>query len=194
MMILKLISTIILITLLRINSYCQEPVQSKFENAINYFLENNENLARLWLSLVKDNSASVFDYQKIIGQKMEFFISDTLSMRGLLPFKDSLNADKNLIGLTESGIDNLIAIDKQSKFEPHSDSLLKSLIITKEVNQYKDFKIVFSEPFKNTLRAELWYTYFGDGHRTRFGDSLMILFWFNVDSTIKKVYFIRAIK
>ena len=194
MLILKLILSIILITFLRINSYCQEPAHSKFENAINYFLDNKEKLSRLWLSLVKDNSASVFDYKKIIGPKMEFFISDSVSPRGLLPFKDSLKTDKNIIGLSDSGIDSLIALDEQSKFQPHSDSVLKSLIITKGVDQYKDFKIVFSEPFKNTLCAELWYTYFGNGHRTRFGDSLMILFWFNVDSTIKKVYFIRAIK
>ena len=193
-MTLKLILSVILISHLHTSSYCQVTVHSKFENAIKYFLENKEELSMLWLSLVRDNSASVFDYKKIIGPKMEFFISDSVSPRGLFPFKDSLKADKNILGLTESGIDSLIAIDEQSGFQPHSDSVLKSLIITKGVNQYRDFKIVFSKPFKNTLRAELWYTYFGNGHRTRFGDSLMILFWFNVDSTIKKVYFIRAIK
>ena len=191
---LTLILSVILITHLHISSYCQVTAQSKFENAINYFLDNKEKLSRLWLSLVGDNSASVVDYNKIIGPKMEFFISDSVSPRGLLPFEDSLKADKNIIGLTDSGIDSLIAINERAGFQAHSDSLLKSLIITKGVNQYRDFKIVFSEPFKNTLRAELWYTYFGNGHRIRFGDSLMILFWFNVDSTVKKVYFIRAIK
>lgn len=194
MAIRKFTLPIALTLFLNINIYSQNTSAKKFENAVEYLLANKEKLASVWLSLVNNNSAKVFDYKKIIGPRMEFFISDTVSSRGLLPFIDSLKKDKSLIGLTESGIDSLIAINEQSRFEPHSDSLLKSIIITKKVNQYRDFKIVFSEPFKNTLRAELWYTYFGNGHRSRFGDALMILFWFNDDSTIKKIYYIRAIK
>ena len=194
MILLKSAFLIAVSVFLNLNIYSQSTSAKKFENAVEYLMTNKEKLASVWLSLVNDNSAKGVDYKKIIGSRMEFFISDTLSPRGLLPFIDSLKKDKSIIGLTESGIDSLIALNEQSGFEPYSDSLLKSIIGTGKLNQHKYFKIAFSEPFKNTVRAELWYTYFGNGYRTRFGDSLMILFWFNADSTIRKVYFIRAIK
>jgi hypothetical protein len=166
----------------------------QLESAVNYLLNNKEELAKVWLSLVKDNSANAFDYKKIIGQKLDFEISDTLSPRGLQPFTDSLRKDKIVLALSEAGIDSLITIDRSSSFAPYSHLQLKHLLQAMAVERNKDFKIVFSQPVINTLRAELWYTYFGRGIRTRFGDSVMILFVFDDKAKIKKVYFKRAIK
>jgi len=194
MTIIKSILAIMLSAFLSLTTYSQNSSTKKFENAIDYLLANKEKLGSLWLALVNDNSARVFDYKKIIGSKMEFEISDTLSPRGILPFSDSLKADSHFLNITPKGVDSLIKLDEESLFNPHSDSLLDTILVEKNLKQLRDFRIVFSEPLKNTLRAELWYTYFGRGHRTRFGDSIMILFWFNIYSTIKKVYFIRAIK
>jgi hypothetical protein len=172
----------------------QNIFEKELENGVNYLLNNKQKLASVWLSLIKENSATFFDYKKIIGQELDFEISDTLTPRGLLPFVDSLRKDKILLNLSDEEIDNLIIVDQNTRFKPYINQHLKSLLQTSGLKEDKDFKIVFSEPIRNTLAGELWYTYLGRGLRTRFGDSIMILFVFDDKGCIKKVYFSRAIK
>lgn len=188
------ISVAVFVGFFNTSANCQESSQEKLETAVRYLMNNKEQLALVWMSHVKNNSAKVFDYKKIIGNKMEFEVTDTLSPRGLFPFIDSLKKDENLIDLTDSEIDSLIVLDKKNHFKAYSDSAFNAYLFKNKLKEKKDFKIVFSEPVGNTLRAELWYTYFGREHYTLFGDAIMILFFFSDEQQIKKVYFIRAIK
>jgi hypothetical protein len=156
-------------------------------------MSNKKDLAAAWLINVDDNTADGFDYKKIIGDSMEFEITDTLSAKGLMSFLEILRADSQNTGLGHDEIEKMDMTYKQSSSTPHADTFLKKILIQKDLQYPKNFKIGFSEPQENSLRADLWHTYFSHSYKNRFGDTLMILFLFNADGTVKKWYFQRVI-
>jgi hypothetical protein len=173
----------------------QEVLDKRLDSAVHYLVNHKEKLAQLWLAMVKDQLRTTKGYNEmIIGNILEFEMSDSLRMQGILGFTDSLKRDMNLLSMTAEQVAYIEANYGKTAFDPYAVPALKTLITEKGLTEQKNFKVVLSQPFQNILRAELWPTLFGRGISTRFGSSLFILFVFNEAGGIQKVYFKRAIK
>ena len=172
----------------------QKSTSNNIESSINYLCTNGSLIAAKWLSMVKDNSADYFKYDQILKDGMRFRISDTFYIRGLSYFKDTLNYYGDSVEMSNAEILDPKLYSKYDNYRPYKDSLFESLVIQKNLNIPADFIIGFSKPIKDFIICELWYKEFGQGYRAKFGDSLLILFLFNSDASIRKVYFKRSIK
>ncbi|HMK16762.1 MAG TPA: hypothetical protein VK492_01070 [Chitinophagaceae bacterium] len=167
---------------------------NNLESAINYLSTNRDLLATKWLSMVNNNSGNYYKYDQILKDGMKFRISDTFYIRGISYFKDTLSFYGDSVDISTAEILNPNLYSKYDSYKPSRDSLFDDLIRQKGLNLSADFIIGFSKPIKDFIVCELWYKEFGQGYRAKFGDSIIILFLFNRDSSIRKIYFKRIIK
>lgn len=83
-------------------SECAKSTLNNIESSINYLCANRNLIAAKWLSMVKDNSADYFKYNKVLKDGMRFRISDTFYIRGLSYFKDTLNYYGDSTGISNA--------------------------------------------------------------------------------------------
>jgi hypothetical protein len=85
-----------------LRSECAKSTLNNIESSINYLCANRNLIAAKWLSMVKDNSADYFKYNKVLKDGMRFRISDTFYIRGLSYFKDTLNYYGDSTGISNA--------------------------------------------------------------------------------------------
>jgi hypothetical protein len=156
------------------------------EMAISYLSENKNFLAQKWLSVIQKNSKNFEKYKEILKNGLDFKVSDTFSIRSISYFKDSLEYYSK-----EVGADLFL---ENEYFMPYKDSNVEKLNSAKSINIDTSFTVGFSMPLNKFVICEIWYKDYGQNFKPKFGQSLIILFLFNKNSTIKSIHFRRIIR
>ena len=167
-------------------SHGQDPSLKAFETAVDYLCNNKHLLADKWREIA---SWSKSNYNEVLENGLNFKVADTFFIRSITYFSDSLAFYRDGIpGLGPFPLDKGLP-SEYAAFEPYKDPDAEKIIKDRKVNTDTDFVIGFSKPFKDFVVCELWYKYYGQRYKNRFGESLRILFLFNTDGSIKKVYY-----
>jgi len=171
----------------------QQTELNNFESALIYLTANKKQLAAKWVNTRFEKKQDLEKTNELLKSGLNFKVPDTFHIRGIRMFKDTIAYYKDYIKVFNGSTipDNYSNLEY---FEAYSDSASAHMINKLGLNINSDFIIGFSKPRKDYLVCEIWSSTYGKGYKTRFGEALMVLFLFNDDSSVKKVYFKRIIK